>query len=96
MDNTIQMQMKTLIKIIQIISKAIIWTVLFIVVLAIVSTLYNLTLPKESKTVTYLAPDEKVYIAEMINLISLWAIKSGRVGASNTFRFWCIMKNMRF
>ena len=48
--------------------KVIKWTFFIIVGLLIVSTLYNLTLPKKSKTVEYLSAKEKAFIAEEMNL----------------------------
>lgn len=48
--------------------KTIKWTVLIIILLAVVSALYNLTLPKKSKTVAQLSMKEKSFIAEAMNL----------------------------
>jgi len=60
--------MKTIRKILRILLKTIKWTLLIIVGLAIVSALYNLTLPKKSKTIEYLSAKEKSFIAEEMNL----------------------------
>ena len=60
--------MKTIRKILRILLKTIKWTLLIIVGLAIASALYNLTLPKKSKTVEYLSVKEKSFIAEEMNL----------------------------
>ena len=60
--------MKTIRKILRILLKTIKWTLLIIVGLAIVSALWNLTLPKKSKTVEYLSVKEKSFIAEEMNL----------------------------
>jgi len=60
--------MKTIWKILRILLKTIKWTFLIIVGLAIVSAFYNLSLPKQSKTVEYLSVKEKSFIAEEMNL----------------------------
>lgn len=60
--------MKTIRKILRILLKTIKWTLLIIVGLAIASALYNLTLPKKSKTVEHLSVKEKSFIAEEMNL----------------------------
>ncbi len=44
------------------------WGLVLIVVLAIASTLYNLTLPKRSEVTDCLTENQKAYIAEMMNL----------------------------
>lgn len=44
------------------------WTLLIVIGLGILSALYNLTLPKESKTVEQLSENQKFYIAEALNL----------------------------
>lgn len=60
--------MMIIIKIFKGIFKVIKWTFFIIVGLLIVSALYNLTLPKKSKTVEYLSAKEKAFIAEEMNL----------------------------
>ena len=60
--------MKTIRKILRILSKTIKWTFLIIGGLAITSALYNLTLPKKSKIVAYLSVKEKSFIEEEMNL----------------------------
>ncbi len=60
--------MKTIRKILRILSKTINWTFLIIGGLAITSALYNLTLPKKSKIVAYLSVKEKSFIEEEMNL----------------------------
>lgn len=60
--------MKTIKKIFRILFKTIKWVLFIIVGLAIVSALYNLTLPKKSKTVEHLSIKEKSFIAEAMNL----------------------------
>lgn len=60
--------MKTIKKIFHFILKTIKWTFLVIVGLAILSALYNLTLPKKSKTIEHLSAKEKAFIAEEMNL----------------------------
>lgn len=60
--------MKTIKKIIRILFKTLKWAFLVFVGLAVISALYNLTLPKKSKTVSYLSANEKAFIAELMNL----------------------------
>jgi len=60
--------MKTMKKLFHVILKTIKWTFLVIVVLAIISAVYNLTLPEHSEIVDHLSANEKAYIAETINL----------------------------
>ncbi|WP_372947543.1 hypothetical protein [Mariniphaga sp.] len=48
--------------------KAIKWTFIVIIALAMVSALYNLTLPTQSKITEKLSEKEKAYIAEAMNL----------------------------
>lgn len=55
-------------KIFRTILKTIKWTILVIVVLAIISAIYNLTLPKNSEIVEHLSENEKAYVAETMNL----------------------------
>lgn len=55
-------------KIFRTILKTIKWTILVIVVLAIISAVYNLTLPEHSETVEHLSENEKAYVAETMNL----------------------------
>ncbi len=57
--------MKTIWKILRILLKTIKWTLFIIVGLAIASALYNLTLPKKSKTIEYLSAQEKSFAEEM-------------------------------
>lgn len=61
--------MKLIRKIIILIAKTVKWFLLLILVLAIVSSLYNLTLPTKSKVTEILPNDEKAYIAELFNLL---------------------------
>lgn len=60
--------MKTLKKIFRFFSRMIKWTLIIVIILAIVSALYNLTLPTKSKIVDHLSSDEKAYISETIHL----------------------------
>jgi hypothetical protein len=60
--------MKTIKKIIRFIFKTIKWTFLIIVGIAILSALYNLSLPKKSKTTEHLSAKEKAFISEAMNL----------------------------
>ncbi len=60
--------MKTIKKFFRIIFKVIKWGFLSIIALAIVSALYNLSLPNKSKVVERLSSEEKAYIAEAMNL----------------------------
>lgn len=55
-------------KIFRAILKTIKWTLLVIVVLAIISAVYNLTLPEHSEITEHLSEKEKAYIAETMNL----------------------------
>ena len=55
-------------KIFRAILKTIKWTLLVIVVLAIFSAVYNLTLPEHSEITEHLSEKEKAYIAETMNL----------------------------
>jgi hypothetical protein len=67
--------------------KIIKWTILVIVVLAIISAVYNQTLPEHSKIVEHLSENEKAYIAET---------KYGPAGATCKFRLLFTTKNMHF
>jgi len=58
-NNFKKVDMKTIRKILRILLKTIKWTLLIIFGLAIVSALYNLTLPKKSKTVEHLCGGTK-------------------------------------
>jgi len=60
--------MKTIKLIIRFVLKFLKWGFLLFVVLAIVSALYNLTLPTESKIKDILTQNEKAYISEAMNL----------------------------
>ena len=60
--------MKTIKSIFRLVLKALKWGLLSFVVLAIVSALYNLTLPTESKVKDVLTQNEKAYISEAMNL----------------------------
>ena len=60
--------MKTVKKIIRFIFNTIKWSFLIIVGMAILSALYNLSLPKKSKTIEHLSEKEKAFISEAINL----------------------------
>jgi hypothetical protein len=60
--------MRTIKKIFRLIFKTIKWTLFIIIGLVIVSALYNLTLPKKSRTVEHLSIKEKSFIAEAMNL----------------------------
>jgi hypothetical protein len=60
--------MKTIKKIVRFILKTIKWAFLLFVGLAILSALYNLTLPNKSRTVENLSAKEKAFIAEAMNL----------------------------
>lgn len=55
-------------KFFRILFKIIKWAALLLLALAIVSALYNLTLPSESEVTEYLSADEKAYIIEMDHL----------------------------
>lgn len=55
-------------KIFRTILKTIKWTILVIVVLAIISAVYNLTLPENSEITEHLSENEKAYVAETMNL----------------------------
>jgi len=55
-------------KIFRTILKTIKWTFLVIVGLAIISVVYNLTLPEHSEIVEHLSEKEKAYVAETMNL----------------------------
>lgn len=55
-------------KLFRAILKTIKWTFLVFVGLAIISAVYNLTLPEHSKIVEHLSENEKAYIAETMNL----------------------------
>jgi len=59
---------KTIKKIFHIIFKSIKWILFIIVILSIISALYNLTLPNKSKTLERLSIKEKYFIAEEMNL----------------------------
>ena len=60
--------MKAIKIIFRLILKAIKWGLLSIIALAIISALYNLSLPNKSKVVEHLSSEEKAYIAETMNL----------------------------
>lgn len=60
--------MKTIKKIFRLILRTIKWGMLSIIALAILSALYNLSLPNKSKVVEQLSFEEKAYIAETVNL----------------------------
>lgn len=60
--------MKTLKSLFRFVLKVLKWGFLSFVVLAIVSALYNLTLPTESKVKDVLSQNEKAYISEAMNL----------------------------
>lgn len=60
--------MKTVKTVIRFLAKAIKWTFIVIIALAVVSALYNLTLPTHSKITNKLPEKEKAYIAETMNL----------------------------
>jgi len=60
--------MKTIKLFFRFVLKLLKWGFLLFVVLAIVSALYNLTLPSESKEKDILTQDEKAYISEAMNL----------------------------
>jgi len=62
--------MKTIKKIFRLILKSVKWTLLLILFLAVVSALYNLTLPSRSKVTNILPEKEKACISETINLLS--------------------------
>jgi hypothetical protein len=61
--------MKIVRKIFRFIFKALKWTFLFILLLAVVSALYNLTLPDRSEVTAILSEKEKACIAETMNLL---------------------------